>query len=189
MAAESARGQYLPIRLVETLPAFPTASTPVVIRARGLRGETNQVIVGSALQFDGTAGRLDIVFDTLGVGFPVVSPWTHEEPAGYLAPARYSLVVSTYQQQQGPVDSYTLQFEVFESLPSGDFDGDGDVDGADFLQYQRDDGSSADLAGWRQSYGSAANDAVSLASVPEPSSLVAVGLLLGMLGLARGRPS
>ena len=53
----------------------------------------------------------------------------------------------------------------------GDFDGDGDVDGSDFLKWQQDGGSAGELADWVASYGDPNNVAAS-ASVPEPASLL-----------------
>jgi hypothetical protein len=48
-------------------------------------------------------------------------------------------------------------FEVQAALASGDFDGDGDVDGRDFLRWQRGNSpnplSSGDLALWQEQYG------------------------------------
>ncbi|MEM8944820.1 MAG: hypothetical protein AAGD11_06515 [Planctomycetota bacterium] len=55
------------------------------------------------------------------------------------------------------------------SLP-GDFDLDEDVDGHDFLEWQRSDGTAAGLAAWEMNYGTGvALQAIS--SVPEPSSV------------------
>ena len=52
----------------------------------------------------------------------------------------------------------------------GDFDLDGDVDGLDFLKWQRDDGSAAGLAAWQANYGT--STLVANAPVPEPSAFV-----------------
>ena len=63
---------------------------------------------------------------------------------------------------------------------SGDFDGDGDVDGADFLAWQRGESpsplSASDLAIWRDNYGNSALSATQ--SVPEPSSLLLAAICL-----------
>lgn len=56
----------------------------------------------------------------------------------------------------------------------GDFDGDGDVDGGDFLKWQGDSGSAADLALWEGNFGAVAASP-SVAAVPEPASLVLAG--------------
>jgi hypothetical protein len=69
--------------------------------------------------------------------------------------------------------------------PAGDFDDDGVVDGADFLEWQRGFGTkydANDLANWRQNYGTGSQLATSSVSVPEPAnctiSLVTWWLLL-----------
>lgn len=72
---------------------------------------------------------------------------------------------------------------VIASLP-GDFDTDVDVDGADFLTWQRDLGDAENLAIWKSSFGSSAA-VTSAAAVPEISSFAI--LTLGLLGLCRMR--
>lgn len=68
----------------------------------------------------------------------------------------------------------------------GDFDGDGDVDGRDFLSWQRGVSptpfSAADLATWQGAYNGGALAAVN--TVPEPTALLL--LLMGVVGLAQG---
>lgn len=68
-----------------------------------------------------------------------------------------------------PLRVYALSPELTVPSP-GDFDGDGDVDGADLLVWQRGFGttySASDLASWKSQFGSATSVA---ASVPEPLS-------------------
>jgi hypothetical protein len=72
---------------------------------------------------------------------------------------------------------------IYETATSnGDFDGDGDVDGRDFLRWQRGQSpsplSAGDLAQWKANYG--AGPLAAITSVPEPSSvlLIACGLVL-----------
>ena len=72
----------------------------------------------------------------------------------------------------------------------GDFDGDGGVDGADFLLWQRDTGIG-NLADWENNFGASAGVAASssaLAVVPEPASLAiaSLGMILA-LGTRRRR--
>jgi hypothetical protein len=77
---------------------------------------------------------------------------------------------------------------VWNAAPSsGDFDGDGDVDGRDFLIWQRGGSpiakSAGDLADWQTNYGVGATAGLSSTAVPEPGALV---LLMGGL-LVYGR--
>ena len=53
--------------------------------------------------------------------------------------------------------------------PTADFDGDGDVDGDDFLLWQRDP-SVGSLADWQTNYGMVASLSTTSAVVPEPMS-------------------
>ena len=80
------------------------------------------------------------------------------------------------------IDNFSLELEGSNVPNSADFDGNGIVDGLDFLQWQRGDtpegGSSAELALWEAQYGTSPLSAA-LAAVPEPSS--ALLWLLGML--------
>jgi cyclophilin family peptidyl-prolyl cis-trans isomerase len=86
------------------------------------------------------------------------------------------------------------------NLPAGDYDFDADVDGADFLVWQRTFGSTtlaeadgngnvvidlADLAIWQDTYGTVASSSA-IASIPEPSTL-GMALLGGFLLLKRKR--
>jgi T5SS/PEP-CTERM-associated repeat protein len=80
----------------------------------------------------------------------------------------------------------SLSLEVVSS-GSGDFDGDGDVDGRDFLAWQRNP-SIGDLANWQDSY--ALNDLAATVAVPESPSmglLVLAGILLPRLSPAQKR--
>lgn len=64
-------------------------------------------------------------------------------------------------------------------VPSGDFNADGDVDGLDFLVWQRDLGTPATLTQWQTNYGTTASTLATSASVPEPTGLMLTVLLLG----------
>lgn len=67
--------------------------------------------------------------------------------------------------------------------PSADFDLDGDVDGSDFLHWQRGESttppSAADLDLWQTNYGVTEQLSATFTSAPEPSSMLL--LLLGIL--------
>ena len=57
------------------------------------------------------------------------------------------------------------------SGPSGDFDADGDVDGDDFLLWQRNPGVGS-LSSWQGDYGDGGNTLAVNTAVPEPTTLV-----------------
>jgi len=90
-------------------------------------------------------------------------------------------------------NSFVHIFQVGEDVGvAGDFDGDGDVDGRDFLAWQRGDSpspfSGADLATWQGAYNGGALAALGAGAVPEPTSLLLLSLA-GCLGAVsrRGR--
>jgi hypothetical protein len=72
----------------------------------------------------------------------------------------------------------SVVLEVVGLGTSGDFDGDGDVDGRDFLVWQRNP-SVGNLADWQASYGNGSLDAVS--AVPEPTGAFMFACSLSML--------
>ncbi len=79
-----------------------------------------------------------------------------------------------------------LSGSISPSFVSGDFDYDGDVDGVDFLKWQRGESpyyplSATDLAAWEANFGTGA--AAASVAVPEPSAILlcvmaAVGLFV-----------
>jgi len=99
--------------------------------------------------------------------------------AGNIDDVRISKVALYNGQSFTPPTQSTIPDPV-EGTP-GDFDNDGDVDGRDFLAWQRGGSPSAlsagDLQDWQQNYG--ASGLASFNSVPEPST----GLLLILLSI------
>jgi hypothetical protein len=103
-----------------------------------------------------------------------------------------SITLNGLWNTAGPQDAsdFTFQYRDSASGPTqfgavefasagspGDFDNDGDVDGRDFLTWQRGGSptplSASDLAAWQVNYGSGGLTAnVSAASVPEPSAVL-----------------
>lgn len=90
-----------------------------------------------------------------------------------------------------PLDTFTgvTEFQAFaDSLVppagDGDFDGDGDVDGRDFLVWQRGGSptplSAGDLADWQNNYNAPLS---AISAVPEPSTILLA--LLGVLSCSR----
>jgi len=79
------------------------------------------------------------------------------------------------------IDNFSVVASVASIL--GDFDGDGIVDGADFLEWQRGNSptplSQTDLGDWQANYGLPAIVAAA-AAVPEPAT---AGLLVGAVGM------
>ena len=67
----------------------------------------------------------------------------------------------------------------------GDFDGDGDVDGADFLAWQTGAATPADLTLWENNFGTSAAGA-STGAVPEPTSICLL-TIAGVMGCLRRR--
>lgn len=69
----------------------------------------------------------------------------------------------------------TLVVEYVLPNSNGDFDADGDTDGADFLAWQRGESfipfSASDLADWEANYGSTTSPLATATTVPEPTSL------------------
>jgi T5SS/PEP-CTERM-associated repeat protein len=77
---------------------------------------------------------------------------------------------------EGDLAGYTM-LTVYTPEPGADFDGDGDVDGADFLVWQRGESpnplSSSDLTIWRAHFGDIDSSiAAASITIPEPSSIV-----------------
>lgn len=71
------------------------------------------------------------------------------------------------------------------SGPDGDFDNDGDVDGSDFLYWQRNLGDPTTLANWQNAYNGSGAPLAGAAAVPEPSTMVLT--LLALVGCPRRR--
>lgn len=68
----------------------------------------------------------------------------------------------------GVTDSVKFTYTSSVAGPEGDFDGDLDVDGQDFLVWQQDGLSPADLQAWQTNY--AGGSAPAISAVPEPST-------------------
>jgi hypothetical protein len=64
-----------------------------------------------------------------------------------------------------------------------DLDGDGDVDGQDFLQIQRTDSSL--IPQWESEFSGGGGALSAATTVPEPSSMVLLGLTLGLVSLGQ----
>jgi hypothetical protein len=116
--------------------------------------------------------------------------------AGISADPNYAIVQFTL------VDN--VQVSTVSAVDDADFDGDGDIDGADFLTWQRNVGAAgnqsqgnangdgtidaADLAIWKTQFGNPPPAAASAGAVPEPGTwLLAALAAVACLGLAAPR--
>lgn len=76
-----------------------------------------------------------------------------------------------------------LRIVLSDFLPSatipGDYNADRDVDGSDFLAWQRSDGTPDGLAAWQTNYGAQAPPLAATKAVPEPTSAV-LGLVAAL---------
>ena len=93
---------------------------------------------------------------------------------------------------QGISDITQIISYTFASAPglAGDFDMDLDVDGADFIKWQREFGvtlDADDLADWKMKFGTAPTAAPAIASAPEPNCVALAAMALAALGAARRR--
>ena len=87
---------------------------------------------------------------------------------------------------------YRLDLTLFGLATNGDFDEDGDVDGQDFLIWQRGGSPNPltpeDLAIWQENYGLVIEETfVSNMAVPEPGMLSSFALSLIACGIRRNR--
>jgi hypothetical protein len=118
--------------------------------------------------------------------------WAGAVPAG-----GYGSLLSSVTNVQ--VDYVRVYSAVTPPAPSADFDADGDVDGADFLTWQRGVGTTSganrtsgnanagvdgdvdagDLATWREQFGAGGAGPAS-AAIPEPASWVLVAWVMAM---------
>ena len=73
-----------------------------------------------------------------------------------------------------------MEIATVDLTEDADFDKDGDIDGADFLKWQRDGLSSAELTAWKKEFGINISQSVTASAVPEPSSLL-IGLTAALV--------
>ena len=86
-------------------------------------------------------------------------------------------------QDDTPIDWVRFAWLIPAGIP-GDFDSDGNVDGADFLQWQRDS-AVGDLADWQTHYGTPASLATASGAVPEPSTLALAASIMFVIAFGR----
>ncbi|QDS96830.1 hypothetical protein [Adhaeretor mobilis] len=101
-------------------------------------------------------------------------------------------LVAVTDDSDDPLDGFTVEFDSGRTISPpagpGDIDADGDVDGGDFLLWQRTDGSPSGLMEIQSNYGNGGSATATFAVVPEPANLVYLALLTtGLLGIVRRR--
>ena len=80
---------------------------------------------------------------------------------------------------------YMDNLRVLTAGSPGDFDSDSDVDGADFLEWQRSDGTVGGLSDWQGAYPAAAS--ASFGAVPEPATFGLLSLAMLLISAQRRR--
>jgi hypothetical protein len=104
----------------------------------------------------------------------------------------FEIQLSNYRGTGSAANVHIDEVKAFVTTDAllGDFDGDGDVDGRDFLEWQRgnspDPLSSADLAAWQENYGNTGGVAA-VSAVPEPMGITLMLLLSGVLATRKSR--
>ena len=99
---------------------------------------------------------------------------------GFLSAELRELRGKDYQQIHLFTDDFTIQMSV-ATVQDGDFDGDDDVDGFDFLSWQRDP-SVGRISDWEMNYGAVPSPTTAMTAVPEPTSLL-LATIAGLLGI------
>jgi hypothetical protein len=153
-------------------------------------GTFNQGVEGGAQSSFNATARNDLslaVFDTNGITLLESVNDTGVGFAESFSAIELSAVGQYYLRVTGASSSVQLyeldlSFTQAVSTLDGDFDTDGDVDGRDFLAWQRGYGNytASDLAAWQAQFG-ASSPGASVAAVPEPNPL---GLVLLMAAVA-----
>jgi hypothetical protein len=117
-----------------------------------------------------------------GVGDSIVN-FDPDDPFGAGTGGAFELQVAVPWASHGRFHITLHQVAIRETtLTPGDIDGDGDVDGTDFIQWQRGFGTQydeTDLGDWQVSFGAGGSLQASVGVVPEPSCvlLIVVGLV------------
>ncbi len=103
------------------------------------------------------------------------------------------LAFSSNQSVHRYIDNLVVTALPFTPINNGDFDGDGDTDGRDFLIWQRGNStpggplSASDLLAWQENYGGTSLLEASVGAVPEPSSALVLILGMSIFGVQRRR--
>jgi T5SS/PEP-CTERM-associated repeat protein len=175
---------------------------PVGVLKIGIHGpaanhEFDSVIVGNTAFLGGTleveladgflpaADETYVILDALNLGAGSFSNAANGERL-FLDFSRGSFIVN--YGAESLFDPSQVVLSDFQPAATGDFDFDGDVDGRDFLLWQRGETfnplSAADLAAWQENYGAPPLAAV-VAPLPEPHGVALI--VTALLTIARRR--
>ena len=131
----------------------------------------------------GTAGLSNVAglaFDANGdLLASSFGPSTDPNDPGNDKVVRMNISTGAYIDDFAIVGNPTFLTPFTPTVTPGDFDLDGDVDGQDFLLWQRNPGVG-DLADWEANYGAPSLSAAVAGAVPEPASAVLLGLCFCM---------
>ncbi len=154
-------------------------------------------------KFGGAGNPIDLVVVAGDANISLVGTSLELLPIGDMAAGTYTLLQTTGGTLNGVFENVTdlgiyddlvgvqytptsVTLTLDFDLLAGDFDLDGDVDGADFLKWQRGESftsfSTNDLADWETNYGMTASLFTAGSTVPEPSAwllgaLASIGIL------------
>ena len=149
----------------------------------GGTGSSNAIL---QLDFLGTGGSL---LGTASTTVPAPDPpdpenhfeWSKQSTSGLIPVGTLTVQASVYSDDTASGAAYVdlAEFIINPESTLGDFDNDGDVDGADFLEWQRDMNVGS-LSDWEGNFGATPLGIATAAAVPEPGTciLVSMGLLL-----------
>ena len=164
-------------------PGTTTITGNYTINAGTLEIEIGGLIQGTEYDFLDVAGNVDLG-GTLDVS--LIDGFV-PAPGDAFEIITAASILGTFATESLPALPGSLEWFVHYSGTSveltstfaGDFDFDGDVDGADFLEWQQGLGSiydANDLADWEANYGAVASLAETSTAVPEPNSLALLSL-------------
>jgi len=169
---------------------FDAENGSLVNVSGGTVGEDFNAFAGSQINFFGTEfilNGIDIT-SSLNANSPFIIADRDVTLSGFLADGSafsFDLISSDSFEIQDYFDTDALLTVTL--VGPGDFNGDGKVDGSDFLKWQRGESpvslGAQDLADWQANYGSSTLSPASSVTVPEPSTVI-LGLLASFLGIS-----
>jgi prepilin-type N-terminal cleavage/methylation domain-containing protein/prepilin-type processing-associated H-X9-DG protein len=174
-------GAVAGLSLGDTIPGNSLVSFQVDLNAPGVRAYVQQSLASGGLGF--MASSKHLLTERGGGSKPYPQYYASET----IGPEAF---------YHGTPPSLSIEYTIGPPPTSGDFDLDGDVDGADFLMWQQRLGAAGnplnagDLADWRSHFGYPATAAgqSALGAVPEPGALaIAACALVGAGAVRRSR--